>query len=73
MGVHESNALKGDLFTTAARPYEGSGEESKENPRGKVVDLLIPIISLVICCIIGMIYTGGFFSGTDFCNCIFPE
>ena len=66
MGVHESNALKGDLFTTAARPYEGSGEESKENPRGKVVDLLIPIISLVICCIIGMIYTGGFFSGTDF-------
>ena len=66
MGVHESNALKGDLFTTAARPYEGSGEDSKENPRGKVVDLLIPIISLVICCIIGMIYTGGFFSGTDF-------
>ena len=66
MGIHESNALKGDLFTTAARPYEGSGEDSKENPRGKVVDLLIPIISLVICCIIGMIYTGGFFSGTDF-------
>ena len=66
MGVHESNALKGDLFTTAARPYEGSGEDSKENPRGKVVDLLIPIISLVICCIIGMIYTGVFFSGTDF-------
>ena len=66
MGVHESNALKGDLFTTAARPYAGSGEDSKENPRGKVVDLLIPIISLVICCIIGMIYTGGFFSGTDF-------
>ncbi|MFR7395181.1 MAG: hypothetical protein ACLUTA_07925 [Blautia wexlerae] len=36
------------------------------NPRGKVIDLLIPIISLVICCVIGMIYTGGFFSGTDF-------
>ena len=30
------------------------------------MDLLIPIISLVICCVIGMIYTGGFFSGTDF-------
>ncbi len=66
MGVHESNALKGDLFTTAARPYAGSEGDSKENPRGKVVDLLIPIISLVICCVIGMIYTGGFFSGTDF-------
>lgn len=34
--------------------------------RGKVIDLLIPIVSLVICCVIGMIYTGGFFSGTDF-------
>ena len=66
MGVHESNALKGDLFTTAARPYAGSEKDEKVNPRGKVMDLLIPIISLVICCVIGMIYTGGFFSGTDF-------
>nr|WP_294525705.1 Na+/H+ antiporter NhaC family protein [uncultured Blautia sp.] len=66
MGVHESNALKGDLFTTAARPYAGAEEDGKVNPRGKVMDLLIPIISLVICCVIGMIYTGGFFSGTDF-------
>ena len=66
MGVHESNALKGDLFTTAARPYASSEGEDPVNPRGKVMDLLIPIISLVICCVIGMIYTGGFFSGTDF-------
>ena len=66
MGIHESNALKGDLFTTAARPYAGAEEDGKVNPRGKVMDLLIPIISLVICCVIGMIYTGGFFDGTDF-------
>ena len=66
MGVHESNALKGDLFTTAARPYASGEGEDPVNPRGKVMDLLIPIISLVICCVIGMIYTGGFFSGTDF-------
>ena len=66
MGIHESNALKGDLFTTAARPYAGAEEDEKVNPRGKVMDLLIPIISLVICCVIGMIYTGGFFDGTDF-------
>lgn len=65
MGVHESNALKGDLFTTAARPY-AAAEEGEGNPKGKVIDLLIPILSLVICCVIGMIYTGGFFSGTDF-------
>ena len=66
MGVHESNALKGDLFTTAARPYASGEGEDPVNPRGKVMDLLIPIISLVICRVIGMIYTGGFFSGTDF-------
>ena len=66
MGIHESNALKGDLFTTAARPYASGEEEGSVNPRGKVMDLLIPIVSLVICCVIGMIYTGGFFSGTDF-------
>ena len=66
MGVHESNALKGDIYTTAARPYANAQDEETENPRGKVIDLLIPIISLVICCVIGMIYTGGFFEGTDF-------
>ena len=66
MGVHESNALKGDLFTTAAHPYASGEGDGPVNPRGKVMDLLIPIISLVICCVIGMIYTGGFFSGTDF-------
>ena len=65
-GVHESNALKGDLFTTASRPYASGEGEGPVNPRGKVMDLLIPIFSLVICCVIGMIYTGGFFSGTDF-------
>ena len=66
MGVHESNALKGDLFTTAARPYANAEQKGGENPKGKVIDLLIPIFSLVICCVIGMIYTGGFFEGTDF-------
>lgn len=66
MGVHETNALKGDIYTTPARPYANAAEDEKSNPRGKVIDLLIPIISLVICCVIGMIYTGGFFSGTDF-------
>ena len=35
-------------------------------PMGVLFNDLIPIVSLVICCVIGMIYTGGFFSGTDF-------
>ena len=66
MGVHETNALKGDIYTTASRPYANAEEDAKGNPRGKVIDLLIPIICLVVCCVIGMIYTGGFFSGADF-------
>lgn len=64
MAIHERNALRGDLFTTAARPYANEKEEI--NDKGKVLDLVLPIISLIVCCVIGMIYTGGFFSGTDF-------
>ena len=67
MAVHERNAKKGDLFTTSNRPYADA--EKNENviaPKGKVIDLLIPILSLIVCCVIGMLYTGGFFSGVDF-------
>ena len=66
MRTHEINALNGDLYTTSARPYENATDDETLNPRGKVIDLVIPIVVLVICCVISMIYTGGFFSGTDF-------
>ena len=62
MKLHEDNAKKGDLFTTGARPY-AYNEDVKENTKGHVLDLLIPIASLIVFCVIGMIYTGGFFSG----------
>lgn len=65
MKKHEANAAKGDIYTTPDRPYENAASDYV-NPKGKVIDLVIPIFSLIICCIIGMIYTGGFFSGTDF-------
>lgn len=66
MALHERNAiLKGDLFTTGASPYDNESEKEAES-KGKVIDLLIPIICLIVFCVIGMIYTGGFFSGTDF-------
>lgn len=66
MMEHEKNAArKGDLFTTQGRPYENAKEE-KINARGGVVDLLIPIAALIVCCVIGMIYTGGFFEGAGF-------
>ena len=66
MRTHEINALNGDLYTTSARPYENATDDETPNPRGKVIDLVIPIVVLVICWVISMIYTGGFFSGTDF-------
>ena len=65
MKFHEKNALKGDLYTTPGRPYD-TEKQPEVSIRGTVLDLLIPIISLIICCMVGMLYTGGFFSGEDF-------
>lgn len=59
MKKHEKNAEKGDLFTTGA---EFAEEKLKSNPKGKVCDLVVPVIFLIIACVIGMIYSGGFFS-----------
>lgn len=67
MKKHEDNALNGDLFTTKDRPY-GSVDDEIKNPKGAVIDLVLPVIILIICCVIGMIYTGGFFSGETFIN-----
>jgi len=64
MKLHEKNALeKGDLFTTGDRV---SSEDVEANPKGKVIDLIIPVIVLIIACVFGMIYSGGFFSGENF-------
>ena len=60
MRTHEENAKNGDLFTTDARPYADSDNEAG-NPRGKVVDLIVPVVALIVCCVLTMIYTGGFF------------
>jgi Na+/H+ antiporter NhaC len=67
MKVHEDNALKGDLFTTAARPY-GNVDDEITNPKGQVIDLVFPVVILIISCVIGMVYTGGFFDGENFIN-----
>lgn len=65
MRTHELNALKGDLFTTEAAASTGE-EAAPVNAKGKVIDLIIPVITLIVCCVIGMIYTGGFFEGESF-------
>ena len=65
MKVHEDNARRGDLFTTPDRPY-ANADEQVPSSKGKVIDLVFPIVVLIISCVIGMIYTGGFFSGESF-------
>ena len=65
MKLHEDNALKGDLYTTPDRPYADAENEIVEG-KGKVIDLVFPVLCLIITCVIGMLYTGGFFSGTGF-------
>ena len=67
MAVHERNAeMNGDLFTTEGRPYGDGTEDGEVSPKGRVVDLVLPVIALVAFCIVGLVYTGGFFSGVDF-------
>ena len=65
MLLHENNARQGDLFTSGKS--QQSSETSLEEGRvGQVSDMFVPVILLVIGCVIGMIYTGGFFDGKSF-------
>lgn len=66
MKKHEYNAATtGDLFSTEHSEYKHV-EDEEVNENGKVMDLVFPIIMLIISCVIGMIYTGGFFAGESF-------
>lgn len=65
MSVYEKNAQNGDLFTVRDAG-DVAREENAYRPGVKVIDLLLPVAVLILSCIIGMVYTGGFFSGTDF-------
>jgi len=59
MKRHEENAVNGDIFSGAKEEFE---EHFEDNPKSRVCDLVIPVIFLIISCIIGMIYSGGFFT-----------
>ena len=65
---HEYNAqVKDDLFTTPERPFAGADDyEKPAKGNSSVLDLILPVVVLIICCIIGLIYTGGFFDGVSF-------
>ena len=65
MAKHERNARAGDLFSGKAMVSE---ENTETETKGSVIDLVLPIVVLIIACVIGMIYSGGFFSGETFVN-----
>ena len=65
MAKHEKNAAeKGDIFSGMKKMADAASE--KENPKGKVIDLVLPIAVLIVACVVGMIYSGGFFEGVNF-------
>ena len=62
MRKHEQNAANGDLF---------SGERVKQhmsepNPKGRVFDLIIPIVVLIAVSVFALVYNGGIFDGKSF-------
>ena len=58
MAIHERNAMNGDLFSGE---YLGENMDEEVSAKGKVIDLVLPVLVLIAFCVIGMIYTGGFF------------
>jgi len=67
MAIHERNAMNGDLFSGE---YLGENVDEEVSAKGKVIDLILPVVVLIVMCVIGMIYTGGFFdaSGDAYMN-----
>lgn len=66
MAIHEKNALeKGDLFT-GGKP-EGE-QESQENPgsKGRISDMLVPLLLLIGFSVFALVYVGGVFKGKSF-------
>ena len=64
MKIHEKNAEKGDLFTSDGEEFEQVKEE-EISAKGKVTDLVLPVLVLIISAIGAMIYTGFLGGATD--------
>ena len=66
MKKHEQNAANGDLFTYGSEVISRE-ETEKGNSKGKVIDLVLPIVVLIVISIVALIYVGGFFTpGSDY-------
>ena len=71
MRTHEINAINGDLFTSRNSVY--AEDDKPSTNKGKVIDLILPVVILIASCVLGMLYTGGLFQGENivdaFANC----
>ena len=64
MKLHELNALQnGDLYTTGTK---NESAEVTPSAKGRVIDLIIPVALLIVCCVFGLIYNGGILDGVNF-------
>ncbi|NLY87890.1 MAG: Na+/H+ antiporter NhaC family protein [Clostridiales bacterium] len=64
MVEYERNAIEnGDLFTVSGPNADAAEAAELGSDEGKLIDLIFPVLVLIIGCVIGMIYTGGFFEG----------
>ena len=70
MKLHEMNALNGDLFTSRNDDNETNEEDVPSTDKGRVFDLVVPVVVLIVICVIALLYVGGFYGvdiwdGTD--------
>ncbi|MDY5613001.1 Na+/H+ antiporter NhaC family protein [Dysosmobacter sp.] len=65
MHTFERNAVENNDLFSGVNPYASADEDVPED-KGRVLDLVLPVVMLIICCVIGMIYSGGFFDGEGF-------
>ncbi|MBQ2840380.1 MAG: Na+/H+ antiporter NhaC family protein [Oscillospiraceae bacterium] len=66
MKKHELNAMNGDIFSSEGRDKLEQLEERDVNKNGSVWDLVAPVVVLIAGCLLGLLYSGGFFSGASF-------
>lgn len=66
MKRYEINAIEKNDLVTDGELVEPEDEDV--NPNGKLIDLVLPVVVLVIACVFALVYVGGFFSGESFIN-----
>ena len=65
MKKHEENAIKGDIFSEEGRARIERAESGSKNTRGSVWDLVAPVAVLILTCMLGLLYSGGFFTSGE--------